>query len=178
MHQFFHPTAAHQFRPHSLRAARNFLNRILTYPKDILGNIRQYVDSISLTIRYSHSFAVPRSLAGETILSIAYGIQVQQEHDFYIETAEKGSLALVTAGVPGTYLVDMLPFLKYVPEWMPGAGFQKKAKIWRRYSRDMIELPFEAAKKSIVQMFGNQLITSADCHFFRSRAPVRRVSRR
>ena len=42
-HHAFHPAAAMQFRPHSLRAARNLLKRFLDKPNDILGNIRQCV---------------------------------------------------------------------------------------------------------------------------------------
>jgi len=90
-------------------------------------------------------------MAGETIMSIAYGLEVQADNDPYIRTAEEGVHPLVAAGVPGAFLVDALPFLKYVPEWFPGAGFQKKAKAWKKLARTMIEVPFAAAKKNIVR---------------------------
>ena len=90
-------------------------------------------------------------MAGETIMSIAYGLEVQPENDFYIKTAEEGIHPLAVAGVPGTFLVDALPFLKYIPEWFPGAGFHKKAKAWKKLARAMVEVPFSAAKKNIVR---------------------------
>ena len=89
-------------------------------------------------------------MAGETIMSVAYGISVEPKDDLYINTAEKGVHPLVVAGVPGTFLVDTIPLLKHVPAWMPGAGFQRKAREWRKLARDMVELPYQAAKKHIV----------------------------
>lgn len=83
-------------------------------------------------------------------MSVAYGLDVQPLDDPYIKTAELGVRGLVTAAVPGSFLVDIFPFLKYVPEWMPGAGFKKKAREWRKWARDMVEVPYEAAKENIV----------------------------
>ncbi|KAF8877181.1 cytochrome P450 [Infundibulicybe gibba] len=62
---------------------------------------------------------------------------------------KRGVHPLVAAAVPGAFLVDTFPFLKYVPEWMPGAGFQKKAKEWGKLSKAMVEVPFRAAMKNI-----------------------------
>jgi len=31
------------------------------------------------------------------------------------------------AASPGAFLVDFIPILKHVPEWVPGASFQKKS---------------------------------------------------
>ncbi|KAJ3486355.1 hypothetical protein NLJ89_g11818 [Agrocybe chaxingu] len=129
MHHAFHPSAALRFRPHTMRAARNLLNSFLDNPNDVLGNLRQ--------------------MAGETIMSVAYGLEVKSKDDPYIKTAEKGVHPLVAAGVPGAFLVDTLPILKYVPEWVPGASFQRKAKEWKKLARNMIEKPFEAAKRNI-----------------------------
>ena len=83
-------------------------------------------------------------------MSVAYGIAVQPEDDIYIKTAEKALHPLVVAGVPGTFLVDTIPLLKHVPAWMPGAGFQRKAREWRKLARNMVELPYQAAKMRIV----------------------------
>ncbi|KAF8960404.1 cytochrome P450 [Flammula alnicola] len=129
MHQNFHPVAALQFRPHSLKATRNLLNRFLDIPDDVIGNLRH--------------------MAGETIISAAYGVDVQAEDDPYIKTAEAGTHPLFAAAVPGAFLVDVLPFLKYVPEWVPGAGFQKKGKEWKELAKAMVEVPFAATKRNM-----------------------------
>ena len=41
VHHVFHPEASLQFKPYSLKAARNLLNRFLDRPGDIMGNIKQ-----------------------------------------------------------------------------------------------------------------------------------------
>ena len=92
------------------------------------------------------------SMAGETIISIAYGLDVESENDPYIQVAEKGQNGIAAAAIPGAFLVDSFPILKYVPEWMPGAGFQKKAKAWRKAGQTMTEMPFAAAKNCIVRI--------------------------
>jgi len=102
-------------------------------------------------------------MAGETIMSVAYGIEVQPKDDIYIETAEKGVRSLFVAAVPGTFLVDSIPLLKYVPAWMPGADFQRKACEWRKSAQDMVELPYQAAKKSIVSFVIRQSLFTKLC---------------
>ena len=89
-------------------------------------------------------------MAGETVLSIAYGIRTKQENDPYIEAAEEAVLSLVVAAIPGAFLVDSIPLLKYVPEWFPGASFQRKARRWHKLARRMVEQPYKEAKESIV----------------------------
>lgn len=89
-------------------------------------------------------------MAGETILSIAYGLQIQGENDPYIKMARAGVQAFDNAAVPGAYLVDSFPILKYVPAWFPGASFKRKANAWRKISQDMIKLTYAAAKQRLV----------------------------
>jgi hypothetical protein len=44
----------------------------------------------------------------------------------------------------------MIPVLKYVPSWMPGAGFKRQAEIWKKDVDDLYNLPFEVTKRNIV----------------------------
>jgi hypothetical protein len=97
-------------------------------------------------------------MAGEAIMSIAYGIDVLPKDDPYIATAEKGVHPLGVAAIPGTFLVDTFPWLKYVPNWMPFAGFKRKAKEWRKLALAMIEVPFEAGKQKIVSTITHESI--------------------
>jgi len=83
-------------------------------------------------------------------MSITYGIQVKDNHDPYIETVEHGLDALAAASIPGAFLVDTFPILKYVPRWMPGASFKRKAEEWKELGRRIVEEPFEAAKRNMV----------------------------
>jgi hypothetical protein len=58
-------------------------------------------------------------MASATILSIAYGIQTQEENNPDIEISEEGARSVIIAAVPGAFLVDSIPLLKYVQR-----GFQ------------------------------------------------------
>ncbi|KAG6829830.1 hypothetical protein H0H92_003373 [Tricholoma furcatifolium] len=88
-------------------------------------------------------------MAGETIMALTYGLEIQEKDDPYVEAAAKGVHPLMVAVMPGAFLVDSIPILKYVPDWMPFAGFKKKAKEWRKYALDMINVPYDAVKRNI-----------------------------
>ena len=85
-------------------------------------------------------------------MKIVYGIIVQESDDPYISLAEEVLNGLAEAGIPGAFLVDMVPILKYVPSWFPGAGFQKKAARWREALNTMAEKPFRHVQEQLVQV--------------------------
>lgn len=92
-----------------------------------------------------------RSMVGATILDVAYGIEVQPLNDPYIRTAEAAFASVSQATLPGAFLVDMLPILKYMPSWMPGAGFKRKAKAWKKLADDVLEVPFATMKQAMAR---------------------------
>jgi hypothetical protein len=67
--------------------------------------------------------------------------------------AKAGVDPCVPALIPGTFLVDVIPALKYVPDWLPGASFKRMAKKWRRLAIAMRDIPYENAKQEIVFVF-------------------------
>ena len=46
--------------------------------------------------------------------------------------------------------VDMFPVLRFLPAWIPGAGFQKKARQWERLGFEARAKPFEYVKSEMV----------------------------
>ena len=84
------------------------------------------------------------------IMSISYGIAVKDSSDPYISRAEEALKGLAVAGIPGSFLVDMIPLLKYVPVWIPGASFKKKAAYWKKINDDVVNLPFEYVENQVV----------------------------
>jgi hypothetical protein len=93
------------------------------------------------------------SMTGELVMSITYGIAVKSTNDPYINVAEKGMQGVVEAAIPGSFLVDMIPWLRWIPEWMPGAEFKKKARKWRGYADSMLNDPYEATKRDWVRVY-------------------------
>lgn len=70
--------------------------------------------------------------------------------DPFVTAAEDALHTVAVAAIPGTFLVDSLPFLRFVPAWFPGAGFQRKASEWKVLARRMVDMPYEAAIRLIV----------------------------
>ena len=98
------------------------------------------------------AYKVITSTFAATIMKIGYGIAVQESDDPYISIAEEVLNGAAEAGIPGTFLVDMFPFLKYVPSWFPAAGFQKKAARWRELVNTMAKTPFRHVQEQLVQV--------------------------
>ena len=85
-------------------------------------------------------------------MKIGYGIAVQESDDPYISIAEMVFTGAVEAAIPGAFLVDSIPILKYVPSWFPGAGFQKKAALVREAAKIMTDKPFRHVQEQLVQV--------------------------
>lgn len=62
-------------------------------------------------------------------------------------------------------MVDVFPFLRYVPAWVPGAGFQTIAKEYRQAFNDMVELPFAFARQLIVRCHRFEISFSSPSRF-------------
>ncbi len=90
-------------------------------------------------------------MTGEILFMITYGLKVQPYDDPYIKDSVEAMRIASAASEVGANLVDLLPILKYVPEWMPGAGFHARAKEGREIAYRVLELPFKAAKDCIVR---------------------------
>ncbi|KAH8118941.1 cytochrome P450 [Phellopilus nigrolimitatus] len=101
-----------------------------------------------------------RNSVGATIMMMAYGHKVQDENDPYITLAEDGIDALVKAATPGAFLVEVIPWLKYVPAWFPGAGFQRIAKEGYELSQAMRFRPYYQTKEKILKGIAQPCMTS------------------
>ncbi|KIJ31579.1 hypothetical protein M422DRAFT_185734 [Sphaerobolus stellatus SS14] len=127
MHSSFHPKATEAYHPVQVKHTRELLRRLLRSPEMYSAHLLH--------------------AAGAMIMEITYGIEVEAENDLYLMNAHKVLHAVDEAATPGNFLVDILPWMKYIPVWMPGAEFQRKAVKWRQYAADMLELPFREAKR-------------------------------
>ncbi|KAG6875967.1 hypothetical protein C0992_001649 [Termitomyces sp. T32_za158] len=84
-------------------------------------------------------------------MTVAYGIDVLPENDPYIAIAETAMHGMSEVTIPGAFLVEFIPLLKYIPAWMPGAGFKRKARMWRDYTTQVVEKPFAAVQQSLAK---------------------------
>jgi len=81
---------------------------------------------------------------------MTYGINIRPYDDPLIAMAEEAVEAMSELTNAGTFLVDILPILKYVPGWFPGAKFQKKAAMTRTHVEKIRNATFAATKEVMV----------------------------
>jgi hypothetical protein len=74
---------------------------------------------------------------------------LQGEHDPFVDLADKATEQFSLSTSPGAFLVDVMPFLKYVPTWVPGAGFQRIAKEWSATLKEMVDMPYNFTKQQM-----------------------------
>ncbi|KAK7687278.1 hypothetical protein QCA50_009783 [Cerrena zonata] len=79
-------------------------------------------------------------------MKATYGIDIESQDDRYVQIAEKGAEGFSASVNAGSYLVDYIPILKYLPTWFPGAEFKRRGKVWKRAVDAMREVPFQFSK--------------------------------
>ncbi|KAF8189525.1 cytochrome P450 [Mycena galopus ATCC 62051] len=127
--QRFTAKAAVKYQPQQLAATHELLRRFLRTPDHFMEHFRQWASKI--------------------IMSVTYGIDVLPSEDPYVSLAYQAVEGLSYAGVPGRYLVDALPILKYVPSWFPGARFKRDAEEWKRFSQRLADVPLAETKRQM-----------------------------
>ncbi|KAJ7438738.1 cytochrome P450 [Mycena latifolia] len=103
----------------------------ISFIRDLVQSPYQYMDH---TRRY----------AGGLMLSVLYGYKATTNDDEFLRLAGEciEFFANEVASGSGVWPVDIFPLLKYVPGWVPGAGFQRKAAYWKKTLRRLAEEPY------------------------------------
>ncbi|KAI0920500.1 hypothetical protein AcV5_010217 [Taiwanofungus camphoratus] len=126
-HQYFGAKSISSYYPVIAKEVHVMLQTLVETPDDFSQHIRRTTAAI--------------------IMNIVYGHQMAPEGDRYVTLADEAMSSGSNAGIFGTYMVDYIPFLRYIPTWMPGADFKRKALGWRKLSRAMRDEPFEDVKR-------------------------------
>ena len=137
-------------QPRDILYVRRFLGQLLQRPNHFLRHVRTYVPfTVSLVNKPFIFFGFP-SLVGSTTLSMTYGINIRPYDDPLITIAEEAIEALSDLVVAGPLLVDIIPILKYIPAWFPGAEFQKKGAMLRTHADKIRNATFAATRELMV----------------------------
>ncbi|TEB35555.1 cytochrome P450 [Coprinellus micaceus] len=144
--RFFHQmigssSAIRKFLPITEQEVQRFLRRVLTKPEDLSNHIRRSV--------------------GAVVLKVSYGYEVKDNHDPFITLADKATEQFSLATAPGGFLVDLIPALKHIPMWFPGAGFRRTADAWSRTLVQMVDQPFSFVKQQMATGIAPPSFTSA-----------------
>ncbi|KLO07044.1 cytochrome P450 [Schizopora paradoxa] len=139
-HKFMDTGAVDQYRDMQTHEAIKLLGKFLESPQHFYEDIRTAI--------------------GATVMMVSYGHEVADRNDEFIELAETSMNMIKKIVMPGAFLVDIIPALKYIPAWFPGAGFQKVAEEGRKLSNDLQSRPYEAAKAQIKAGTAHNSITA------------------
>jgi hypothetical protein len=90
------------------------------------------------------------SAVGSVIMEISYGVRDPEYTKALIDDAEALVAGFGEVAVPGRFLVDLFPILRYVPSWLPGAGWKKRLDVIAAKSRNMHQRTFDDAKERVV----------------------------
>lgn len=85
------------------------------------------------------------------ILNIVYGYTIKAETDPLVKLANEALGQFVYVSRPGSYTVDFIPWLRFLPSWFPGTGFLKEAKIFKKTTEAMASVPFDLVKSQMVR---------------------------
>ncbi|KAJ7684128.1 cytochrome P450 [Mycena polygramma] len=113
-----------------------------------------------------------RKTAGAIILRISHGYEVKDGADPFVTLADIAVEQFSLSTSPGGFLVNLIPTLRHLPSWFPGAGFQKTAKSWAETLYQMAEQPYQfvkgqmaagSAEKSLVSsLLESQTLSESD----------------
>ncbi|KDQ23402.1 hypothetical protein PLEOSDRAFT_1109045 [Pleurotus ostreatus PC15] len=128
---YFHPSVVYKYNAKQTRGARMMARQILESPENAVDHIRFAVTSV--------------------IMDVAYGIHIAENNDPYIEIAESAISSLGLATIPGTLPADLFPILKYIPSWLPGAGYKRYAQSVAHINHVFATKPWNATKDKLAK---------------------------
>ncbi|KAG1747590.1 cytochrome P450 [Suillus lakei] len=87
--------------------------------------------------------------AAAVVLNLAYGSKVTENVDYFIGILREGFETNAILYQPGRWLVEVMPSLRFVPAWFPGADFKRVAfDVGQKLSR-LDTIPFNWTKQEI-----------------------------
>ncbi|KIJ53803.1 hypothetical protein M422DRAFT_25570 [Sphaerobolus stellatus SS14] len=148
MRRLVHQALMPQMWPLVEEETQRFVHWIVKKPEDYKEHIRRLAGAISLKIAYGYIVCEP-----------------EEGHDSLVTIVEKSMKEFSIAVEPGAFLVDLIPWLRYVPPWFPGAMFKKKAAEWRNDFHTMVEMPYAYTKAQVAK--GTAIPSLASIHIRR-----------
>ncbi|KAK1228847.1 hypothetical protein PQX77_008114 [Marasmius sp. AFHP31] len=130
-----------QWRLHRRTFNQFFQSRVISQYNDI-----QRAATVKLMQNLEASpedfFQHVKHQSGSILLKIVYGYTLQAKDDPYLELFHEAQEGIGAAAIIGSFWIDYFPVLKYLPSWLPGTSFKRKAKVWKQQLIDMKEKPW------------------------------------
>ncbi|TCD64629.1 hypothetical protein EIP91_003831 [Steccherinum ochraceum] len=124
----------------SKAATAKFASMEVTEAKTLMKNILDRPDELRAHIKH---------WAASLSLKIAYGYETKPGHDNMVTLINLALRQFAQVQKLGSFMVDVLPWLQYIPAWFPGAGFQTVAHKYRQTLTDAIDTPYHLVKDQV-----------------------------
>ena len=92
-------------------------------------------------------------MIASSIFLIAYGRKISGMEDEYLVAAETAGEGAIIGSIPGKFWVEYMPFLRYVPSWVPGNESKRIVEKYRPYVLKVRDGPYEEVKAAVVRSF-------------------------
>lgn len=96
---------------------------------------------------------VRNSTLAKSTIRLVYGIQLTDPNDRFFDMASTIVQIGSEMAVPGAFLVDVIPILRFLPSWCPGAKFLRTAEAWKLQARAYRDQLFAAGKAAFVSEY-------------------------
>ncbi|KAH9070992.1 cytochrome P450 [Lactarius deliciosus] len=126
---YLSPADLDVYQPLEQQAVHRLLRNLLSSPDNFVQHLRH--------------------MAGQVILSIAYGIDVLPENDPYVADAENVLRAAAIATTKEALLLDLIPWLIKMPSWFPGARYKRYAREWRPIVVGAVKTTYNKVKSEL-----------------------------
>ena len=83
------------------------------------------------------------------MIKVLYNIDAKENGDELVSFVDEATSCTATLAT-GVHPVDIFPFLRHLPSWVPGAGFQDAFARCRAAVEHIKETPFAALKAALV----------------------------
>ncbi|KAJ3814477.1 cytochrome P450 [Lentinula aff. lateritia] len=138
LNQALPPADPQKFHQKELSATHDLL-RVLPYTDNVMNSLQTW--------------------AAAFIMDITYGLK-GEEAEPYLPMGMAAVKSMGIGGTPSAFYVDQIPILKYIPEWFPGADFQRKAREWSDLRMNMTESIFNVTKEKVAMGIAAPSLTS------------------
>ncbi|KAF7357539.1 O-methylsterigmatocystin oxidoreductase [Mycena sanguinolenta] len=144
-HQHFRENVVRTYRPIQMEKIHQLLQRFLSSPGEFREHLKTRVISYLNTTKNRQKFR----LAAAIIMATVYGYDVQRTNDHFVSLPESAVKKAGEFVLPGAVVTNTFPILRYLPSWMPGAGFQRFAAEVRQLTKEMQEAPVNFVKQNM-----------------------------
>lgn len=148
-----HGKAIEAYWPNEELEARLFMEGLKRDPTEFITHLKRYFHFTSSSLLDTPLIPFFR-FAASVVLTTTYDHKVQSfSKDPYVPRLFQSASEFARTLSPGRHLVDFLPFLKGIPSWVPGTGWQKAAAEHEAKDRGLYFEIFNDVKQLVVRGF-------------------------